>query len=55
MNTDSHKMNQTLADELQTFQQKNAQLKKQLAELARQHSLLRRQLDRVRVSKKYLH
>jgi sigma-B regulation protein RsbU (phosphoserine phosphatase) len=45
MNTDSHKLNQTLADELQTLQQKNAQLKKQLAEMARQHSQLRRQLD----------
>ncbi len=45
MNTDSHKLNPTLADELQILQQENTQLKKQLVEMARQQTLLRRELD----------
>lgn len=45
MDVDRHKSRQALTDELRTLRQKTARVKRRLAKQARQHQLLRRQLD----------
>ena len=45
MDLDTYKSRQALTDELRTLRQETARVKRRLVEMARQHRLLRRQLD----------
>jgi hypothetical protein len=45
MDVDRHKSREELTDELRTLRQETARVKRHLVEMARQHRLLRRQLD----------